>query len=372
MTPLSGRLPDFPWDTIAAAKARAAAHPDGVCDLSVGTPVDPVPQDAQRALADAAPDWAGYPTVWGTPTLRAAIRGYLERRWGAVPLTDANVVPVVGTKELVASLPLQLGVTPGRSVVIPTTAYPTYEVGARIAGASVLATDDPAEAAAAHPALIWINSPANPHGAILGAEALRAWVDAARACGAVLASDECYGEFGWDAEPVSVLDPVVNGGSLDGLLAAFSLSKRSNLAGYRAGFVAGDPALVRELVAVRKHCGLMVPGPVQAVMVAMLADAAHVRQQRERYLARRAVLRPALEAAGFRIDDSEGSLYLWATRDEDCRASVDWLAERGILAAPGDFYGDAGRQHVRIALTAADERIAAAASRLVGAAPPRR
>lgn len=361
---LSGMFPDFPWDTIAAAKARAAAHPGGLCDLSVGTPVDPVPQEAQRALAAAAQDWAGYPTVWGTPALRDAIRGYLELRWGAVALTDANVVPVVGTKELVAALPLQLGVLPGQVVVIPSTAYPTYEVGARVAGASVLATDDPAEAADAHPALIWINSPANPHGAILNTEALRSWVDAARASGAVLASDECYGEFGWDAEPVSVLDPAVNGGSLDGLLAAFSLSKRSNLAGYRAGFVAGDPMLVEELVAVRKHCGLMVPGPVQAVMATMLADTGHVAQQRQRYLGRRAVLKPALEAAGFRIDDSNGSLYLWATRNEDCRVSVDWLADRGILAAPGDFYGEAGRQHVRIALTATDERIAAAASRL--------
>lgn len=362
--PLSGRLPDFPWDTIAGAKARAQAHPDGVCDLSVGTPVDPVPPAAQRALADAAPDWAGYPTVWGTPALRAAIRGYLERRWNAAALTDENVLPVVGTKELVAHLPLQLGIGAGRTVVIPTTAYPTYEVGARIAGADVLATDDPAEAAAARPALIWINSPANPHGAILGPDALRAWVDAARSVGAVLASDECYGEFGWTAEPASVLDPAINGGSLDGLLAAFSLSKRSNLAGYRAGFLAGDAAIIGELLAVRKHSGLMVPGPVQAVMAAMLGDTEHVTRQRERYLARRAVLKPALEAAGFRIDDSDGSLYLWATRGEDCRATVDWLAERGILAAPGDFYGEAGARHVRIALTASDERIAAAAARL--------
>ncbi len=361
---LSGRLPDFPWDTIAGAKARATAHPDGICDLSVGTPVDPVPEAAQRALADAAPDWAGYPTVWGTPALRAALRGYLEDRWSSVPLTDANVLPVVGTKELVALLPLQLGVGPGQTVVIPTTAYPTYEVGAWIAGADVLATDDPALAAAAKPALIWINSPANPHGAILDADALRAWVEAARSCGAVLASDECYGEFAWDAPAFSVLDPAINGGTLDGLLAAFSLSKRSNLAGYRAGFVAGDADLVGELLAVRKHSGLMVAGPVQAVMTAMLGDTAHVAQQRERYLARRAVLRPALEAAGFRIDDSEGSLYLWATRGEDCRATVDWLAERGILAAPGDFYGAAGTRHVRIALTASDARVAAAASRL--------
>lgn len=364
MNRLSGRLPDFPWDTIADARARAFAHPDGVCDLSVGTPVDPVPPDAVAAIAGASPRWAGYPTVWGTPALRAAMRGYLESRWRSVPLADENVLPVIGTKELVAHLPLQLGVGPGDVVVIPTTAYPTYEVGGRIAGAEVVATDDPAHAASLGPAVIWINSPANPHGAILSPEQLRAWVDAARGVGAVLASDECYGEFGWDAEPLSILDPEVNGGSLEGLLAAFSLSKRSNVAGFRGGFVAGCADVVGELLAVRKHAGAMVPGPVQAVMQHLLGDQAHVDDQRARYLRRRAVLRPALEAAGFRIDHSEGSLYLWATRDEDCRATVDWLADRGILAAPGDFYGPAGAHHVRIALTASDERIAAAASRL--------
>lgn len=361
---LSGRLPDFPWDTIADARATAQAHADGVCDLSVGTPVDPVPEAAVRALSDAAGRWAGYPTVWGTPELRAAIRGYLQGRWGTVELADANVLPVIGTKELVAHLPLQLGVGPGDTVVIPTTAYPTYEVGARIAGAEVLATDDPDEAAAARPRLIWINSPANPHGAILGGETLTQWVDAARSVGAVLASDECYGEFGWDAEPLSVLHPDICGGTPQGLIAAHSLSKRSNMAGYRAGFLAGCSGLLGELLQVRKHAGLMVPGPVQDAMAALLADQEHVEAQRERYLARRGVLKPALEAAGFRIDHSEGSLYLWATRGEHCRTTVGWLAERGILAAPGDFYGPAGRHHVRIALTASDERIAAAAARL--------
>ncbi|WP_282004581.1 succinyldiaminopimelate transaminase [Propioniciclava sinopodophylli] len=364
MTGLSGRLPDFPWDTIAGARDRARAHPDGICDLSVGTPVDPVPQLALDALAASASGWAGYPTVWGTPALREAIRGYLEGRWSSVPLGDSNVLPVIGTKELVAHLPLQLGVGPGDTVVIPTTAYPTYAVGARIAGAEVLATDDPVEAAAARPRLIWINSPANPHGAILGADALRAWVDAARSVGAVLASDECYGEFGWDAEPVSVLHPDVCGGTPEGLIAAHSLSKRSNVAGYRAGFLAGCSTLLGELLEVRKHSGLMVPGPVQDAMVVLLGDHDHVAEQRGRYLARRAVLKPALEAAGFRIDHSEGSLYLWATRGEDCRATVDWLADRGILAAPGDFYGAVSGRHVRIALTASDERIAAAGSRL--------
>ncbi len=367
---VSGRLPDFPWDTIADARARASAHPDGVCDLSVGTPVDAVPEAAVAALAAAAADWAGYPTTWGTPRLRAAIRTYLATRWQSVEVPDAGVLPVIGTKELVAWLPILLGIGPGDTVVLPETAYPTYEVGARLAGATPLASDDPDEAAAARPRLIWINSPANPHGAILPPERLRAWVDAARACGAVLAADECYGEFGWDAEPVSLLHPDVCGGSPDGLLVLHSLSKRSNLAGYRAGFVAGDPALVTELLEVRKHAGMMVPGPVQDVMALLLADQAHVEEQRGRYLRRRALLRPALEAAGFTIEHSEGSLYLWATRGEDGRATVDWLAGLGILAAPGDFYGPSGRRFVRLALTASDERVAAAASRLTAASAP--
>jgi succinyldiaminopimelate transaminase len=250
-------------------------------------------------------------------------------------------------------------------VVIPTTAYPTYDVGAKLCGAQVVTCDDPSAIAAIAPKLIWINSPANPHGRILDATEMRAWVDAARAAGAVLASDECYGEFGWDAEPVSVLHPSVNGGSLDGLLAVHSSSKRSNMAGYRAGFIAGDQALVGPLLEVRKHSGLMMPMPVQAALAAALRDQSHVEAQRERYAHRRAVLRPALEAAGYRVEHSEGSLYLWCTRDEDCRLSIDHLAGLGILAAPGDFYG--ATQFVRVALTATDERIESAASRLLNA-----
>jgi len=364
---LAGRLPDFPWDSLDAARARAAAHPDGIVDLSVGTPVDPTPEIAQRVLADTA-DAPGYPTTWGTPALRRAIIDYLAGRWSARGLVDVGVLPVVGTKELVALLPTLLGVGAGRTVVIPTTAYPTYDVGGRIAGAKVVACDDPAEVAALKPSLIWINSPANPHGQILTPQRLREWVAAARGVGAVLASDECYAEFGWDAEPISVLHPEINGGSLANLIAVHSLSKRSNAAGYRAGFLAGDPILVSELREVRKHAGLMVPTPVQAAMVSLLGDHAHVEEQRARYQRRRARLRPALAAAGYRVEHSEGSLYLWCTRDEDCRASVEHLAGLGILVAPGDFYGDAGREFVRVALTATDERVAAAAKRLLAAA----
>ncbi len=359
---VSSKLPDFPWDTLAAAKAVASAHPDGLVDLSVGTPVDPTPQLARDALCSAS-DAPGYPTVWGTPGVRQAIIDYLVRRWHAVDLPHEGVYPVVGTKEAVAWLPTLLGLGAGDLVVIPTTAYPTYEVGARMVDAEVQACDDPGLVEGT-PTLIWINSPANPHGAILSAGQTRDWVRYARSMGAVLAADECYAEFAWDAEPVSVLDPAVNDGEPTGVLALHSLSKRSNLAGYRAGFVAGDPAIVGELVATSKHLGMMVPAPVQEAMRVVLGDQDHVEEQRERYLARRRLLAPALEAAGFRIDHSEGSLYLWATRGEDCRDTVDWLAQRGILVAPGDFYGAAGRRHVRVALTAPDERIAAAAARL--------
>lgn len=364
-------LPDFPWDTIAEAKATAAAHPDGLCDLSVGTPVDHAPELARRVLAEAA-DAHGYPTTIGTPELRDAMVTYMTERWGARDLGHDGVLPVIGTKELVAWLPTQLGLGPQDVVVVPATAYPTYEVGARLVGARVVAATDLESARTQlgdeRPSLVWINSPSNPTGEILDPATLRSWVEWAREVGALLASDECYGEFGWEAEPWSVLHPDVCGDDHRGLLACQSLSKRSNLAGYRAGFVAGDPEVVGDLLALRKHGGLMMPGPVQAAMAALLVDHRHVVAQRERYLARRAVLRPALEAAGYRIDHSEGSLYLWATRDEDSRATLARLAGLGILVAPGDFYGQAGSRHVRIALTATDERIAEAARRLSAAA----
>lgn len=199
---------------------------------------------------------------------------------------------------------------------------------------------------------------------MLDVHQLRAVVAWARERGVLIASDECYLGLSWDAQPVSVLHRSVCGGDHTGLLAVHSLSKTSSLAGYRAGFVAGDPAVVAELLAVRKHAGMMVPTPVQAAMVAALDDDEHEAVQRERYRQRRAVLLPAMRAAGFTVEHSEAGLYLWATRGEACRDTVRWLAERGILAAPGEFYGPAGDQYVRVALTATDERIAAAVARL--------
>ncbi|MGH3604382.1 MAG: aminotransferase class I/II-fold pyridoxal phosphate-dependent enzyme, partial [Pseudonocardiaceae bacterium] len=217
-------------------------------------------------------------------------------------------------------------------VALPRMAYPTYEIGARLVGAT--------------------------------AEMLASAVRQAREIGAVVASDECYLSLGWDARPVSVLHPLVSGGDHSDLLAVHSLSKSSNLAGYRAGFVTGDPQLVAALLAVRKHAGMMVARPVQQAMVAALSDDTHVARQRDRYVRRRELLRPALDRAGLRVARSQGGLFLWCTADEPCWDTVTRLAELGVLVAPGEFYGPAGVRHVRVALTATDERIAAAVHRL--------
>lgn len=248
----------------------------------------------------------------------------------------------------------------------PRLAYPTYEVGARLCGATPVEYEDVEELDPARVRLIWLNSPSNPTGRVLTADQLRRAVTWARTHGALLVSDECYLELGWEAEPVSVLRADVCGGSHEGLLAVHSLSKRSNLAGYRASFVAGDPVVVRELLEIRKHGGMIVPAPVQAATIAALGDDAHVVEQRARYAARRSALREALTGHGFRIEHSEASLYLWATRDEPCWDTVAALAELGILVAPGDFYGPAGDRFVRVAFTATDERVEAAVRRLNG------
>ncbi|MFF2651190.1 succinyldiaminopimelate transaminase [Streptomyces sp. NPDC058045] len=360
---LADRLPAFPWDKLEPYKATAAAHPGDIVDLSVGTPVDPVPEVVRKALVAAA-DSPGYPTVWGTPELRDAITGWCGRRLGAQGMTHRGVLPVVGSKELVAWLPTQLGLGPGDTVAYPRLAYPTYEVGARLAGARPVAYDDPTGLDPRGLKLLWLNSPSNPTGRVLDAAELTRVVVWARQHGVLVLSDECYLELGWEADPVSVLHPEVCGGSHEGLLAVHSLSKRSNLAGYRAAFLAGDEKVLGELLLIRKHGGMMTPAPTQAAAAAALGDDAHVRAQRERYAARRTKLREALLAHGFRIEHSEAGLYLWATRGESCWDTVAHLAGLGILVAPGDFYGPAGDHFVRVALTATDERVDEAATRL--------
>ncbi|HEX4444666.1 MAG TPA: succinyldiaminopimelate transaminase [Galbitalea sp.] len=362
-------LPDFPWDSLVPFGDRARAHEDGIVDLSVGSPVDPTPEFIREALA-VATDAHSYPLTAGSVPLREAIVTWYARRRG-VDLALANVMPTIGSKEFVALLPMMLGLGAGDIVVQPTLAYPTYAIGAAMVGATVVASDDPAEWPE-ETRLIWLNSPSNPDGRVHPVEFLRSAVARARELGAVIVNDECYAELTWAPEgeaysPLpapSILEPQVIGTSRDHVLSVYSLSKQSNLAGYRAGFVAGCSDLIAELVGVRKHLGLIPPAPVQAAMVAALGDHSHVEVQRAIYGMRRRELTAALGVAGFRVDNSVAGLYLWATRGEDAWASVEWLADRGILVAPGSFYGEAPALHVRVALTATDADIARAVDRL--------
>lgn len=361
-------LPEYPWDAMAPYVAKAKAHPGGAIDLSIGSPVDPTPAVIRDALAKAT-DSHAYPTTMGTPALREAIVEWFARRRGVTGLGVENVLPTIGSKEFVAWLPFMLRLGPGDVVVHPTAAYPTYDIGARMAEATPFPSDDPAEWPE-YTKLVWLNSPGNPDGRVLDKAQLKARVERARELGAYIVGDECYAELGWSGpweyEPIpSLLDPDVTGGNLTGILTAYSLSKQSNLAGYRAAFVAGDAELIAQLTNIRKHAGMMQPGPVQAAMVAALADDAHVAAQKELYRARRDLLIPALNSAGYRLDHSEAGLYLWVTEGVDAWASIDKLAGLGIIAGPGIFYGDFYPQHVRLSLTETDERIAEAARRLM-------
>ena len=381
-------LPDFPWDSLKPYRALAAAHPDGAVDLAIGTPVDDSPEVARTALV-AASNAPGYPAAVGTPAVREAIIAWMERRRGVRGLTDGAVIPTIGSKESVALLPLQLGAGPGDVVVHPRAAYPTYDVGARLAGATPVPVDTDADpdtwelppgpdGAPAAPVIVWLNSPGNPDGHVLGVEQLARIVAWARSRGAVVIADECYAELSW-AEPwacegvPSLLDARVTGrgggGATGptGLLALYSLSKQSNLAGYRAAFLAGDPELVSAVTEVRRHSGLLVPAPVQAAMVAALGDDAHVTVQRETYRRRREALLEATAAAGLVNDPaSVAGLYLWLSGSASMSAFelVGAFAELGIVVAPGDFYGEAGAGRVRMSLTDTDARVAAACERL--------
>jgi succinyldiaminopimelate transaminase len=369
---LAARLPEYPWDELAPIAEKASAFPGGAVDLSVGTPVDAVPTVIQDALSAAA-NAPGYPLTAGTPELRSAAAGWLARSLD-VHVDPASVLPVIGTKEFIAWLPTMLGLGPDDTVIYPSLAYPTYDIGARLSGSASVPVDLAAgpgqhgalDGAPESSRLLWVNSPSNPTGRVLPAAALRDALAWTRSRGAVLASDECYIELGWDAAPVSVLHPTVRGDSLAGVLAVFSLSKRSNLAGYRAGFVTGDPALMKDLLLVGRQAGMIVPAPVQAAMIAALSDDAHAVEQKARYAARRAILIEGLTAAGFTIEHSEAGLYLWATRPGlDCWAACELLAtECGILVGPGSMYGPEGDAYIRLALTATDERVAAGGERL--------
>ena len=364
-------LPEFPWDQLAPAKERAAAHPGGICDLSVGTPVDDTPAFIREALADAS-NAHGYPTVIGTTEVREAIVAWGKRR-GMVDVGMNGVIPTIGSKEAVAWIPFLLGVRPGDTVLVPEVAYPTYDIGARLAGATPVAVDPTDPSSWPDAALVYLNSPGNPDGHVMSTDELRAVVAWARSHGAVVVSDECYAALPWSQPYVSegvpsLLDTDVCEGDASGLLVLYSLSKQSNLAGYRGALIYGDPALVAPIVSVRKHSGLMVPAPVQHAMAVALNDTEHVERQRSVYAVRRALLLEALADAGLDVDpDTAAGLYLWVAdpaNPTDSWALVNRLAELGILVAPGDFYGTAAHGRVRMALTATDERVAAAAERI--------
>ena len=353
------KLPDFPWDALAPYGVIARNHPAGAIDLSVGTPVDPTPAFIQNALTRHA-NSPGYPVTAGTVELRETLEKWARQRLGAQG--DIGVLPVIGSKELVAWLPTLLE---SQHVLFPKIAYPTYLVGALLAKAQPTAVDIDAQTWPTAD-LAWVNSPSNPTGRVHSEAELRAAIAWSRKNNSVVVSDECYLEFGDGSAPTSILQ--YTDGDNRNILAVHSLSKRSSLAGYRAAFVVGDPAIIARMLEVRKHAGMMVPLPVQHAMVAALSDDVHVGEQRSRYNARRAILRPALQSAGFSIEYSDAGLYIWATRHEDCWDSITWLAERGILATPGVFYGDAGSRHIRIAMTATDEQIAEAAARIIAEA----
>jgi len=352
---LRAQLPDFPWDALAPFGEKARAHPQGIIDLSQGTPVDPTPEFIQQALRDAS-NSPSYPVTAGTPELRAAIKKWATERLGATG--DFDVLPIIGSKELVAWLPTYLE---SQTVLIPEIAYPTYHVGAVLAAAQSIPV-----AIDAHSwpqaDLAWLNSPSNPTGRVHSVEEVRACIQWSRTNKSVLISDECYLEFDQNAHSVSVLSQT--DGDNTNILAVHSLSKRSSMAGYRAAFMVGDSALIARIREIRKHGGMMVPLPVQKAMTVALADDAHVAEQRARYNARKDAMRPALVEAGFTIEFSDSGLYLWCTRNEDAWTSVAWLAERGILATPGSFYGEQGKNHIRIAMTATDAQIADAVQRL--------
>jgi succinyldiaminopimelate transaminase len=353
---LRQKLPDFPWDALAPFGAVARNHPEGAIDLSVGTPVDPTPEFIQSAFRDAS-NSPSYPVTVGTPELREAITEWAKKTLGVTG--EFGVLPLIGSKEFVAWLPTFIE---AQSVLYPDAAYPTYLVGALLGQASATAV---AVDASQWPAadMAWVNSPSNPTGRVHLESEFRSAIEWARKHESVLVSDECYLEFGDSVKPTSILR--YTDGDNRNILAVFSLSKRSSMAGYRAAFIVGDPALIAKILEVRKHAGMMVALPVQNAMVAALSDERHVAEQRARYNARRAQLIPALIAAGFSIDNSEAGLYIWATRREDCWASVSWLAELGIIATPGIFYGELGSEHIRIAMTATDAQIADAAERIL-------
>ncbi|MEY4985997.1 MAG: hypothetical protein RLZZ359_883 [Actinomycetota bacterium] len=360
------RLPEYPWESLKPYAAKAAKHAGGAVDLSVGSPVDPTPEVIQQALVDSS-NAPGYPSTGGSPEFKAAVVEWFARRRAVPGLSPDQVMPSIGSKELISWLPLFMGLGPGDAVVQPKAAYTAYEVGAALCGAELISEDDPAKWPA-NAKLIWINSPGNPDGRVMDVDEMRTAVAKARELGALLASDECYAELGWnewDTKVIpSILDPRVIEGNFDGVIALYSLSKQSNMAGYRAAFAVGAADLIKGLVNLRMHSGLNTPGPVQRAMAVALGDEEHVRVEKEIYRERRTVLLDAIRDYGFELAESQAGLYLWATLHEDCWKTVDRMAELGIIVVPGTFYGPSNDKYVRFSITATDDKIAEGARRL--------
>jgi succinyldiaminopimelate transaminase len=370
--------PPYPHDRLAALHEVAAAAPGGVVDCSVGTPVDPMPDVAVRALVDAAAGSTGYPATIVSAAYRSAAAAWIDRRFGCT-VAPNEIVACIGTKELVASLPRALSLRdPSRDTVLyPAASYPTYAMGATLAGLRPVPVPVDAtwhvdlsaisSADAERALVLWLNDPSNPTGVTATPDELARNVAWARARGVIVASDECYAEFTYDTTGAAAPPVTALASGTDGVLAVHSLSKRSNMAGLRAGFVAGDGELVAYLGELRKHGGLMTPDPVQAAATAALGDDEHVREQQLRYAKRRALALGALEAWGLVHDGGPSTFYLWLRRREgpsDGWAITADLAATGLLVAPGDFYGDAGAGHARLALTVTDDRLALACDRL--------
>ena len=352
-------------------------------DLSVGSPVDPVPDSVRKALAAAAndPNAYGYPATAGTADLRAAIAEWFSATRNVdLRAIHADVVPTVGSKEGVALMASLLHFGEDDVVVQPKVSYPTYEIGTQLAGAKVLKVDDVADVASWRnvPGVkaVWVNSPCNPTGEVYSAEQMAGIVAAAREIGAVVLSDECYALMRWrdavngaegDADslastPCALRDDVCLG-SAEGVLVLYSLSKQSNMAGYRAAFIAGDESLIASMSAYRKQIGQIIPGPVQAAMAAGLRDLESVKVQHARYRERLGVLVGALRAYGYCTDMPEGALYVWVrAKSGDCWTDMEQLAKIGIIASPGEFYG--APEYLRFSATASDGAIASAAERL--------
>ncbi|WEV47149.1 succinyldiaminopimelate transaminase [Bifidobacterium sp. ESL0690] len=369
----------YDWNRVAPYRETAKNAPGGMIDLSVGSPVDSVPASVQQALADSsdAPNAHGYPTVAGTETLRKSVREWFQTNRGVdFEAIDADFVPTVGSKEAVALMASLLHFGPGDVIVQPEVSYPTYDIGTQLAGAKTYKAADIADVDSwrSVPGVkaIWVNSPSNPTGEVLSASQLHRIVAAAREIGAVVLSDECYGLLTWadgnDVEPSPapcMLQPDVCDGSAEGILVLYSLSKQSNMAGYRTALIAGDPTLVRPMTVYRKQIGEIIPGPVQAAMAAALHDFGSVRAQRARYAQRLQQLVEGLRAYGYDARMPQGALYVWVrAKSGNCWQDMADLARLGIIASPGEFYG--APTHLRFSATAPDASIAEVVARLHG------